>query len=410
MNGLIYYLAAGVLWMGLAAQLPDLRRHRRDPLKRSFCAVILLSGLCFVLGAPPTVILVNRLTGIPNMAAPLTYGAVTAFGAASLILIVHWRGSDPVQVRRTSRAWLFSYLGVIAAEGVLFSLGNAPVERRADFDTYYATTPFIREMIVLYLMAHMVAAVTTTLLCWSWIRKVKRWTRGSLALLVLGWLFTSAYGIVKCVALTAHWLGHRWDTLSTSVAPLVAVGSCLASAGYILPLVGPRIDSAVTFVRLRPLFRLLAAPTSRRRCVTALSWRMIGDVELRLTTRETAIRDGLKRLSGQLDDQVRSRAYRDALAAGSSAAEAEVIGLAAMVAVAALADAPTPMAETGTIGISVGDVDVIVSVSARVRRPAGASRSLDTGQPSLLSLSKAVRTPIVDAAIQSRRTAVRQLS
>ncbi|MFB7241180.1 DUF6545 domain-containing protein [Streptomyces populi] len=410
MNGLIYYLAAAVLWMGFAAQLPDLWRHRRDPLKRSFCAVILLSGLCFVLGAPPTVALVNRLTGVPNMAAPLAYGAVTAFGAASLILIVHWRGSDPVQVRRTSRAWLFSYLGVIVAEGVLFSLGDTPVERRADFDTYYASTPFIREMIVLYLMAHTVAAVTTTMLCWSWIGKVKRWTRGSLALLVLGWLFTSAYSVVKFVALTAHWLGRHWDGLSTSVAPLVAVGSCLASAGYILPLVGPRIDSAVTFVRLRPLFRLLAGPAGRRRCVTELSWRTIGDVELRLTTRETAIRDGLKRLAGQLDDQVRQTAYRDAMAAGSSAAEAEAIGTAAMVAVAALAEAPASVPETGTIGISVGDVDVVVSVGARVRRPAAGSRSLDTCQPSLLSLSKAVRTPIVDAAVQSRMTAVRQLS
>ncbi|MEU6270902.1 DUF6545 domain-containing protein [Streptomyces populi] len=410
MSGLIYYLAAAVLWTGLAAQLPDLCRHRRDPLKRSFCAVILLSGLCFVLGAPPTVALVNSLTGIPNMAALLAYAAVTAFGAASLILIVHWRGSDPVQVRRTSRAWLFSYLGVIVAEGVLFSLGDTPVERRADFDTYYASTPFIREMIVLYLMAHMVAAVTTTVLCWSWIGKVKRWTRGSLALLVLGWLFTSAYSVVKFVALTAHWLGRHWDGLSTSVAPLVAVGSCLASAGYILPIVGPRIDSAVTFVRLRPLFRLLAGPAGRRRCVTELSWRTIGDVELRLTTRETAIRDGLKRLAGQLDDQVRQTAYRDAMAAGSSAAEAEAIGTAAMVAVAALAEAPASVPETGTIGISVGDVDVVVSVGARVRRPAAGSQSLDTCQPSLLSLSRAVRTPIVDAAVQSRMTAVRQLS
>jgi hypothetical protein len=409
-NGLIYYLAAVILWMGLAAQLPDLRRHRRDPLKRSFCAVILIAGLCFVLGAPPTVALVNGLTGIPNVAAPLTYGAVTAFGAASLILIVHWRGSDPDKVRRTARAWLFSYLGVIVAEGVLFTLGDAPVERRADFDTYYASTPFIREMIVLYLTAHTVAAVTTTLLCWRWTRKVKRWTRGSLALLVVGWLFTSAYGVVKSVALTAHWLGHQWDGLSTSVAPLVAVGSCLASAGYILPIVGPRIDSAITFVRLRPLFCLLSGQTGRRRGGAALSWRTIGDVELRLTTRETAIRDGLKRLAGQLDDQVRQRAAREALAAGSSAADAEVIGLAAMVAVAALAEAPSSVARTGTIGLSVGDVDVVVSVSARVRRPVAGPRSLDTGQPSLLSLSRAVRTPIVDAAIQSGGSMVRQLS
>ena len=107
---------------------------------------------------------------------------------------------------------------------------------------------------------------------------------------------------------------------------------------------------------------------------------------------------------------MRQTAYRDAMAAGSSAAEAEAIGTAAMVAVAALAEAPSPVAETGTIGISVGDVDVVVSVSARMRRPAAGSRSLDTRQPSLLSLSRAVRTPIVDAAIQSRRTTVRQLS
>ncbi|MFD6919368.1 MAB_1171c family putative transporter [Streptomyces sp. NPDC059944] len=406
MSGLIYYLAAAVLWTGLAAQLPDLWRHWRDPLKQAFCAVIFLSGVCFVLGAPPTVAMVNGLTGIPNVAAPLTYGAVTAFSAASLILIVHWRGTDPVRVRRASRAWLFSYLAVIATLGILFALGRAPVERRADFDTYYASTPFVREMIVLYLVAYLVAAVTTTLLCWRWTRQVRRWTRGSLALLVLGWLFISAYGVVKVVALTAHWLGRGWDDLSTSVAPLVAVGACLASAGYILPVVGPRIDSAITFVRLRPLFRLLAGPTSGRRFVAPLSWRTIGDVDLQLTARETAIRDGLKRLAGQLDDQVRLRAYREALAAGFRAADAEVIGMAAMVAVAALAGAPARAAGSGTVGITVGDIDVVVSVGAVARRSASGTRTLDTAQPSLLSLSRAVRTPIVDAAVQSRTTAV----
>ncbi|MEW2163654.1 MAB_1171c family putative transporter [Streptomyces sp. NPDC007084] len=409
MSGLIYYLAAAVLWTGLAAQLPDLWRHWRDPLKRAFCAVIFLSGLCFVLGAPPTVALVNGTTGIPNVAAPLTYGTVTAFSAASLILIVHWRGTDPVRVHRTARVWMFSYLAVIASLGILFTLGDAPVERRADFDTYYASTPFIREMIVLYLVAYLVAAVTTTLLCWRWTRQVRRWTRASLALLVLGWLFISAYGVVKFVALTAHWLGHGWDGLSTSVAPLVAVGACLASAGYILPVIGPRIDSAITFVRLRPLFRLLAGPAGGRRPVTPLSWRTIGDVDLRLTARETAIRDGLKRLSGHLDDQVRLRAYREALAAGFSVADAEVVGMAAMVAVAALADAPSRRAGPGTVGITVGDLDVVVSVAAVARRSASRARTLDTAQPSLLSLSRAVRTPIVDAAVQSRRTTVRPL-
>ncbi|MFD5814767.1 MAB_1171c family putative transporter [Streptomyces sp. NPDC127038] len=405
MNGLIYYVAAAVLWTGLAVQIPDLVRHRRDPIKWTFCTVIFLSGLCFLLGAPPTVAMVNGVTGVPNMAAPLTYGAVTAFSAASLILIVQWRGSD----FRTARAWLFSYAAVILAESILFALGHTPVERREDFDTYYASTPFIREMIILYLAAHAVAALTTTILCWRWTRQVKRWSRASMVLLVLGWLFTTAYSIVKFVALAAHWLGHPWDGLSTRVAPLIALGACLTSAGYILPVIGPRVDSTLAYVRLRPLFRLLAAPTKSPRPGTPPSWRTIGDVRLRLTTRETAIRDGLKRLSGHLDDQVRQHAYREALAAGSSPAAADAIGTAAMIAVAALAEVPSPATPSGTLALVVGDIDLVVPMSGYVARsPSGGAPVVDTGQPSLLSLSRAVRTPIVDAAVQSRTTQVRQ--
>ncbi|WP_326789414.1 MAB_1171c family putative transporter [Streptomyces sp. NBC_00151] len=404
MNGLIYYVAAAVLWTGLAAQIPDLRRHRRDRLKWTFCAVIFLSGLSFLLGAPPTVAIVNSATGITNMAAALTYGTVTAFSAASLILIVQWRDSD----FRTARAWLFSYVAVILAQSILFALGNTPVERREDFDTYYASTPFIREMIVLYLTAHAVAALTTTVLCWRWTRQVKRWTRASMVLLVMGWLFTSAYSIVKFAALSAHWLGLSWDGLSTRIAPLIALGACLTSAGYILPVIGPRIDSALAYVRLRPLFRLLATPTRTPRSGAPPSWRTIGDVGLRLTTRETAIRDGLGRLAGHLDDQVRQHAYREALAAGSSSATAEAIGTAAMIAVAVLAEAPSPARASGTIAIAVGDIDIVVPKRGYVPRSSTGPRILDTGQLSLLSLSRAVRTPIVDAAVRSRRSRVRQ--
>ncbi|MFD6294338.1 MAB_1171c family putative transporter [Streptomyces sp. NPDC060235] len=403
MNGLVYYVAAAVLWTGLIAQVPGLWRHRREPLRQALCAVIGLSGLCFALGAPPTVALINRTTAIPNLAALLTYGAVTAFSAASLILIVYWQGRDRVRTRRTARAWLISYLALLVAQAVLFTLGDAPVERREDFDTYYASTPFIAEMIVLYLLAHMVAAVTTTVLCWRWTRHVKRWTRASLVLLAVGWLFTSAYSIFKLVALSAHWLGHRWDALSTSAAPLMAVGSCLTSVGYILPTVGHRVDSVTTLVRLRPLFHLLTGPTGGWQFDSPLSWRTIGNVELQLTARETAIRDRLKRLSAQFDDRVRQRAYQDALNAGSPPTDAETIAVAAMVAVAAHTGPRAPASGTGTVGVTVGDIDVVISVNAFTRRTVTSPRPLDTGQTSLLGLSRAIRTPIVDAAVQARQ-------
>lgn len=141
MDGWIYYLAAIALGIGLAAQLPSLRRAWRDPLKRTLCAVILLAGSCFALGAPSTVAFINRITGVPNAAVPLTYSAVTAFSAASLALIIQWRGGDRDRVRRISRNWLIAYALVIALQIGLFAAGDAPVERRTDFDTYYATTP-----------------------------------------------------------------------------------------------------------------------------------------------------------------------------------------------------------------------------------------------------------------------------
>ncbi|EKX64873.1 putative membrane protein [Streptomyces ipomoeae 91-03] len=400
-------MSAAVLWTGFAAQLPDLWHNWRDPLKRAFCAVIFLAGLCFALGAPPTVGFLNDAIGVPNAAACLIYGAVNAFSAASLVLIVHWRGADtPERVRRVSRSWLITYAVIIVAQSVLFAAGDAPVERRTDFDTYYATTPFVREMIVLYLLAHMAAAVTTTVLCWRWTLQISGWTRRALAVLALGWLCTSAYGVVKMVAVAARWSGHPWDPLSTRLAPmLVTVGAVLTAAGYIVPLLGPRVDSLVAFLRLGPLFRLVGSRSKRR---TVLSWRSLGDVELRLTHRTTAIRDGLKDVSVHFDEAVRERAYRQALSVGSSRSEAEAIGDAAMVAVAALSGTRhrAPRLDQAVLdGVALDAIAGFTGGSGRVSTTGRVARQqpLDTGQPSLIRMSRAVRAVIVEGAVRAER-------
>ncbi|MGW0578696.1 MAB_1171c family putative transporter, partial [Streptomyces sp. NPDC002920] len=85
MNAASHYVSAGVLWLGLTVRAPELLRHRRDPSLRAICAVLGLAGLCFLLGAPPTVGAINDLSGVPNLAAPLTYAAITAYGAASQV-------------------------------------------------------------------------------------------------------------------------------------------------------------------------------------------------------------------------------------------------------------------------------------------------------------------------------------
>ncbi|WP_327727362.1 hypothetical protein OG250_09025 [Streptomyces sp. NBC_00487] len=425
MNGLVYFLAAGVLWTGFAAQLPGLRENWRDPLKRALCAVIFLAGFCFALGAPPTVGLINHIVGVPNAAACVTYGAVNAFSAASLVLIVHWRGADdPARLRRVSRRWLLTYTVIIGVQTALFAAGDAPVERRTDFDTYYAGTPFIREMIVLYLVAHMAAAFTTTFLCWRWTLRISGWTRRALAVLAVGWLCTSTYGVVKMIAVAGRWSGYHWDPLSTRLAPmLVTVGAALTSAGYVLPLLGPRIDSLVAFLRLGPLFRLVGSGNSsirrdrrdrrirrirRNRRNPLLSWRSLGDVELRLTHRTTAIRDGLRDVSVHFDEAVRERAYRQALSLGSSTAEAEAIGDAAMVAVAALVGAHDRAGGLDPAVLDSVALDAVAGLAGGYAGPAAGGQSLDTGQPSLIRMSRAVRAGVVEGAVRAERAKSRQ--
>ena len=110
-------------------------------------------ALVFFFAAPPTIGEVNDVIGITNFSAPLVYCLLTAFSAACLVLIVNWRGGPPEETRRVSRRWVIGYSVVIVALVVLFVLGDTPVERLVDFDTYYANEPFVREMIVLYLVA-----------------------------------------------------------------------------------------------------------------------------------------------------------------------------------------------------------------------------------------------------------------
>lgn len=380
MDGWFYYLTALILWSGVAMRIPRLLHHRRDPALISLCAVVLVAGVSFILSAPASVAAVNRLTSVPNLAAPLVYTVVTAFSAACLVVIVYWRGGDPEHIRRVVRGWLIAYAAVIVMLWVLFALGSAPVERRTDLDTYYAGTPFIGEMIALYLVAHLVAAFTTTTLCWRWSRKVTGWTHRGLVVLVWGWLLNGIFGVVKMAAVVGRWTGHHRDALSTDLAPVAAaVAAALVTVGYALPLLGPRIDSLITYARLGPLFKLLVDPADRRYWVP-LSWRSKADIDLRLTQRETGIRDGITRLGPRLDDRVRAQARDRAISDGVSTPEAEAIGAAAMVVIAA---------QTGTPKAVISPEQVLTA--------------LDGNLSDLVRVSRAVHTSIVTDAVRADR-------
>lgn len=335
MNAGTAYLSSAVgLLVVTAVKLWALRKNPRDPLLRAVTATLFVAALLFVTAAPPSLAAINRTLGVPNIAAPIVYSILTAFDGVSIVLLIHWRGSDDARVtRRQTRLCLTAYATVIVAICALFALGDAPVERLRDLDTYYCGTPWIREMILLYLAAHSVAAVTLAALSWRWSRKVPGTLKAGLLLIAVGAVFTFAYDLLKYTAIIARWLGHDWDWLSTHVAfSLASVSAFLISAGFLLPPIGQGVGSRWRdfrrFRRLRPLWLEIRPEIPPTSPPPMPWWQPVGH---RLMQRETDIFDAVLRLTPWFDRSTGAEVYALALAEHSemrrarSEADASVI-------------------------------------------------------------------------------------
>ncbi|MET9440256.1 MAB_1171c family putative transporter [Streptomyces sp. NPDC006610] len=335
MSSLINYVSCAVLWLGLLVKAPDLIRHRHDPHLRAICAVLGLAGACFFLGAPPTVGAVNRLSDVPNLAAPLTYASITAYSAASQVLIVHWRGGP--RVHRTAHCWVLAYAAVLLGIAVAFALGETPVERRVDFDTYYATTPYIAQMIVLYLVGHLVAAGVTMVSALRWARQVDGRLRLGLALIGVGMACSAGYSVTKLAAVSARWIGRDWSALGTTVSPVAAgMGALLTVVGVLLPLAGSWLAqwrrARRTYERLEPLERELDDVLTRR--ALRLPRPRFATPATRLVWRRTSIHNALSHLDAYFDRALYDRTLEDALRSERARPRAEALAWAVVIAAA----------------------------------------------------------------------------
>ncbi|WP_424216069.1 MAB_1171c family putative transporter (plasmid) [Streptomyces sp. BI20] len=337
MDGRYYYLPALAYGTVFLLRLPGRIRHRHDPQVRAVNRVIALAVLAFLLAAPPSISAINRFTGVPNLAAPLVYSTLCAFGGACLVLVEYWRHGDGPRTRRRVRAWCGVYVLVVIVLNLFFAVGDAPEERLRDLDTHYADTPGIREMIVTYLLAYTGAAVVTTGMCLRWARRpdVRGWMRAGLRVLVAGFTLGALFGLAKSAAVVARWFGHDLDALSTWVAPpIVSLGSLALTCGLLLPMLGPKVERQWRAWRelraLRPLWEAIRPHGIEPGARVPLR----SDLPLRLTYRQVAVDDAFLRLGERLDDRVRRAAEDRAFALGQPEERARRIGLAVMLAVA----------------------------------------------------------------------------
>ncbi|MFC9266228.1 MAB_1171c family putative transporter [Streptomyces zhihengii] len=381
-NGLTFFIPAGFLALALLAKLPGIRKAWDDPLLRSVGWMLLIAAgvLCFA--APPTIAAMNDLTGVPNFSAPLVYVLLTVFSAACIRLIVNWQsGGDPAYVRRATLWWMVGYGVTCLLIVALFIVGDAPVERLRDFDPYYASTPFIREMILLYLLAHTVASVLMTVLCWRWSRlDINRWLRTGLVMIVVGYSLNLGYDICKFAAIGARWSGHNWDWLSTYVAPpMAAVSAVIIPVGFVLPLAGQRFSIMRRDWQAYRHLAPLAAELEELKVGGVIELSRT-DTSLRLTQREADINDAILSLHPLLDPELRARALVAATAHGLSQADAGAVADAVMLISAkhrrAQQHASTQHSETAAMLVG---------------------RDLDAAPPrDLLRISRLLRHPLVD--------------
>ncbi|MEV7544162.1 DUF6545 domain-containing protein [Streptomyces sp. NPDC089915] len=396
-DGVDYYITAAVLGAALLAKLPALVRGWRSPTVRTVNLLLFLPCVGFIFSSAAVVSAVNRLSGISNLSALLVHCIMTAYSCASLVLLDYWReGSGEYgRTRRRVRVWKTGCCAVIVALVGLFALGEAPVEQPRDFDTYYATTPFIREMLLLYLLAYLASAVAMAVVCRNWIIDIDRRTaygpktaadrslRVGLLVLVLAAVGNTIFALFKLTSVAARWAGRDWDALSSSLGPFMSVTGVTIGLGLLVPAYGPGLIDRVwnpllAIAALRPLWRLVrrSGPAPGNAVLLTPAW--YAGPEQVLLYRLTTIHDWMLGLCAHCAEGVRERAYRRARESGAAEREAVAAGLAAMFTAAAADRAREPQLPAGPAGRAMDavraaeaqDPDLLVSISRALDAPA----------------------------------------
>ena len=83
MHAVLYPALAGLAWFAFGYRLLDLRRghHARNPARYAVCAALALLAVVFTVSTPTVWALLDRATGVPNLAALTAHLCVVGFGA-----------------------------------------------------------------------------------------------------------------------------------------------------------------------------------------------------------------------------------------------------------------------------------------------------------------------------------------
>ncbi|MFI9425316.1 MAB_1171c family putative transporter [Streptomyces achromogenes] len=313
-----YAVPAVLFAVAFVIKLPLLRRAWQDPILRATAVLLGIGTLVFVSLPPANLHRINVLTGVPNFAALWVCSLATAYCGACLWLIITWREPPSAARRRRTRQVGLAYAAVIAGLCVTFLLADHRVERLRDLDTYYARTPWMREFILLYVVAHTASALVAAGLLRAWYREVAdTWLRRAVIFLQEAYALGLLFDVAKFAAVAGRWTGRDWDWLSTYAAPPFAIAeAALVAVAFIVGQAGPVLAERRRLVRehrrLKPLWQAMLAITPPAAPATG----RVSGAALRLELRRAAINDGLLKLGPYLSASRRERVRSAATDAG----------------------------------------------------------------------------------------------
>ncbi|WP_043687611.1 MAB_1171c family putative transporter [Streptomyces xylophagus] len=308
-----YSIPTALLATAVLLKLPTFVRAWRDPNVKATTLLLSFATAVNISVTPVNIKRLNHLTGVPNIASPWIYSFLTAFCATALTMIMRWREEPSPQRQRRMRRIYWIYAGIVVMLWVTFLLAHVPEPRIYDLDTYYASTPWMSEHILLYLGAHMVTSLVAAYMLVKWFPEVEnRWLKSGVVFLQLGFASGLVFDGAKLAAISARWSGHNWDGLSTNIAPPFALlAGILVAMGFIVPQAGPLqqkwIRDRREYWRLRSLWRALrdVTPSSAR-----ARFGLWVPLDLRLVQRQQRIHDALRVLAPYFDQDLYQRACR----------------------------------------------------------------------------------------------------
>lgn len=256
MNEVLYPVLAVTAWIGCAVKLHSLRRGG-SPAGYAVCAALALLGSTFTMSTPAVWRWLDRVTGVPNLAALWAHLSVVGFSGTVQLLLLWWV-NPPGEAGRRSRLRL-AFLATAAVAMVALFLAAGPTEPRVgEFVATYLSRPVFAVYILVYLAAFGLGLIDVVRLCLPYATLSGRsWLRRGLRATAVGAMFGLVYCAVRIAGVIGARVGadpRRWEW----IAPIAAsIGALLVILGLTMPAWGPKLSQVRGWVRRRQQYRQL---------------------------------------------------------------------------------------------------------------------------------------------------------